>query len=309
MNFKLKFRKTHSGINKIFLFFALSFAVLAVFLAAVMLPALRGKEYVTLPIVSDYEAVPVPERKDLKLGVVPGPYGDMFTETILPSLEKKGYTVGLVYFDNYDSPNIALAQDEIDMNMFQHYTYLNNFKVENDLALSAITEIPTVSMGVFSHKYASVDDFKSGITVSIPDDSTNLARALRVLESAGIITLDPSIDKIKATVDDIISNPLNIHITPIEAHNLVNSLESCDAAVINGNYAMSGGLGISDALYKEVLAVNYLNVIAVRTEDLNRQFVRDIIDTVHLDAFRHLILDKEGKYAQFQRPHNFYDEL
>jgi len=266
-------------------------------------------EMVVLPVVADYELPAIVERKDLKVGVVPGPYGDMFMEAIMPSLEKMGYTATLVHFDDFVSPNFALAQGEIDLNIFQHYTYLNNFKFENDLALSAITEIPTISMGVYTNnlKYRSVDDLDIGVTVSIPADSSNLARALMVLEAAGIINLNPFIDRSKATIADIISNPLDIQFVPIEAHNLVNSLRTYDLSVINGNFALSGGLRPSEALYNEMLAKDYINVIAVRTEDLNKQFVRDIIYVIHTHNFRDIIVNPTGKYADFQRPRSFYD--
>jgi len=264
-------------------------------------------ERVVLPVVADYEYAEIIERKNLKVGVVPGPYGDMFVEAIRPSLEKMGYTAELVYYDNFISPNLALAQNETDLNIFQHYTYLNKFKFENNLALSAITEIPTVSMGIFSSRYRSVDELENGVSVAIPDDRSNLARALRVLEDAHIITLNPFIDKSRATTRDIISNPYDIQIVLIEAHNLVKSLEFCEVSVINGNFAMSGGLKPSEALYNEVLAENYINVVAVRTEDLNKEFVRDIVGIIHSDAFRDIIVNPAGNYAAFQRPRSFYD--
>ena len=261
----------------------------------------------TLPDVSDYEYPAIVEIKDIRVGVVTGPYGDMFVEAVLPSLEKMGYSATLVYYSDYTSPNLALAKNEIDLNIFQHYNYLNSFKFENDLALTAIMEIPTVSMGVFSNNIISVNDFEAGMSVSLPDDASNLARALILLESAGIIGLNPMIDKTKATISDIISNPHEIQFVPTKAHELVDSLNNSDVSVINGNYAVSGGLNMLDALFQEVLVDNYYNVIAVRTEDLNKQFVRDIIEVIYSDDFRRVIIDPEGMYAGFQWPRWFHD--
>jgi len=264
-----------------------------------------NNEVSALPVLSDYELEEVVEVKNIRVGVVSGPYGDMFKEAILPSLERMGYTANFTYYADFITPNFALAQYEIDINIFQHYTYLNNFKLENDLALTAIMEIPTVSMGVFSNKFKSIDDLTTGITVSIPDDASNLARALRVLESANVITLDPFMDKSKATLSDIVSNPLEIHFVPVIAHELVETLGDFDVSVINGNYAVSGGLYLPDALYQEVLVEGYVNVVAVRTEDLNKQFVRDIIDVIYSDEFRDVIIDPDGMFVGFQWPRWF----
>jgi len=260
-----------------------------------------------LPVLADYELDEIVEVRNIRVGVVSGPYGDMFKEAILPSLERMGYTASFTYYTDFITPNFALAQDEIDINIFQHYTYLNNFKFENDLALTAIMEIPTVSMGVFSTVFNSLDDLTTGITVSIPDDASNLARALRVLESAHVIGLDPFMDKSKATLSDIVSNPYEIRFVLIEAHDLVKLLEVVDIAVINGNYAVSEGLNLLDALYREVLAEGYVNVIAVRTEDLNKQFVRDIIEVIYSNEFRDVITDPGGMFAGFQWPRWFHE--
>jgi len=271
--------------------------------------ACQERQIIYMPAVADYQFIWRDERKSLKVGVVAGPYGDMFTEAIMPSLEKMGYTASLVYYDDFVSPNFALAQNEIDLNIFQHYAYLNSFKFEHDLALSAISEIPTISMGIYSRRYNSLNELSPGITISIPDDSTNLARALRVLESADIIRLNPFIDKSKATIGDIISNPRRIRLVLIEAHNLVATLNRYDVSVINGNFAISNGLNPSDALYNEVLAENYINVIAVRTEDLSSQFVRDIIQVIHSNEYKEVIINPNGRYVDFQHPRSFLDRL
>jgi D-methionine transport system substrate-binding protein len=163
-------------------------------------------------------------------------------------------------------------------------------------------------MGIFSHEYSSISELRRGTSISIPDDSSNAARALTVLESSGIIGLDPFIDRTRATLSDIVHNPRDVRIMQIAAHNLVSSLRRYEISVINGNYALSGGLSPSEALYIEALTTNYVNIIAVRTEDLNQHFVRDIIAVIHSDTFRDIISDPDGKYVDFQRPHSFFDE-
>ena len=276
------------------------FAVL--FVLAFLLSSCMQSELLPLPVVDDYELSPIVEKKHLRVGVVSGPYWDMFIEAVLPGLAEKGYTAAFSYYYDYTSPNFALARNEIDLNIFQHYVYLNTFKFDYDLALTAIMEIPTVSMGVFSNKYINIEDIERGANVAVPNDASNFARALRVLEAANVITLDPFIDKLRATEADIISNPLEIQLMPYEAHRLVELLDLYDAAVINGNFAVSGGLNPAESLYREILEFNYMNVIAVRTEDLKLQFVRDIIEVIYSESFRNVITDPYGKYTGFQQP-------
>lgn len=247
------------------------------------------------------------ENKLIRVGVCAGPYGDMFKEAIQPSLEEKGYTVEITEFSDYVQPNNALADNDIDVNMFQHSTYLKKFSEEHGLELSYLTEIPTAAMGVFSEKYKSLDEAADGAAAAIPNDDTNLSRALRVLAQTGIITIDPSIDPSKATVNDISENPKNLTFTEVSAEILPSVLDSTDFAVINGNYAIGAGLDLADAVYNEQLAEGYFNVIAVRTADVDSQFAKDITEIVHSDAFRSVIEDESRQYTAFARPVGYND--
>lgn len=247
------------------------------------------------------------ENKLIRVGVCAGPYGDMFKEAIQPSLEEKGYTVEITEFSDYVQPNNALADNDIDVNMFQHSTYLKKFSEEHGLELSYLTEIPTAAMGVFSEKYKSLDEAADGAAAAIPNDDTNLSRALRVLAQTGIITIDPSIDPSKATVNDISENPKNLTFTEVSAEILPSVLDSTDFAVINGNYAIGAGLDLADAVYNEQLAEGYFNVIAVRTADVDSQFAKDITEIVHSDAFRSVIEDESKQYTAFARPVGYND--
>lgn len=247
------------------------------------------------------------ENKLIRVGVCAGPYGDMFKEAIQPSLEEKGYTVEITEFSDYVQPNNALADNDIDVNMFQHSTYLKKFSEEHGLELSYLTEIPTAAMGVFSEKYKSLDEAADGAAAAIPNDDTNLSRALRVLAQTGIITIDPSIDPSKATVNDISENPKNLTFTEVSAEILPSVLDSTDFAVINGNYAIGAGLDLADAVYNEQLAEGYFNVIAVRTADVDSQFAKDITEIVHSDAFRSVIEDESRQYTAFARSAGYND--
>ncbi|WMI80056.1 MetQ/NlpA family ABC transporter substrate-binding protein [Anaerotignum sp. MB30-C6] len=238
----------------------------------------------------------------LRVGFCPGPYSEMWRTAIAPQLEAEGYQFEYIEFSDYVQPNNALANNEIDVNLFQHSIYLKNFSTEHNLDLSLVTEVPTAGMGIWSNTTASLDEVVDGATVTIPNDETNQARGLRVLESAGLITLKADADKAKAIPDDIDQNPHNLKIVPMEAAQLPRTLDSADLGVINGNFAISAGLDFSEVLYQEVLAEGYVNVIAVRTEDNDAQFVADIKAAATSDTFKSTIEEPSGKFYTFQKP-------
>ena len=261
---------------------------------------------IPLPTVADfYRLHEIYHRKHLRLGVAPGPYGDMFVQTIFPHLKELGYTLEVHEFNNFWEPNFALANNQTDLNMFQHHDFLINFNFEHNLDLSAITEIPTLPMSLFSSVYRSLDDVGYGATIIVPNDATNLSRSLRILEFTGLILLAPDVNRARAVVDDIIHNPLGLNFWLMYAEDIPSALPFAELGIVNGNFIISYELDIDDALHSEVLAENYLNVIAVRAEDLNQQFVMDIINIVYGAEFREAILDEDGGFFHFQMPRNF----
>ncbi len=243
--------------------------------------------------------------KDVVFGVAPGPYGDMVKLAIQPELEKKGYTVKLMEFSDYVQPNIALGNGEINVNLFQHTVYLENFAKEHNLELSPVISVPTASMGIFSKKYKKLEELPDGATVTLPNDVPNLARALRFLVQVKLITLKPDIDLTKASERDIAENPKKLVFTPAEAAQLPRTLDSADVAIINGNFAISAGLKLSDAVAKEKLDESYKNVIAVKTQDKETQFVKDIEEIVKSQEFKKVIIDDKNIFKDFDFPQWF----
>ncbi len=241
-------------------------------------------------------------RKQIVFGVAPGPYGDMVKLAIQPELEKKGYGVELMEFSDYVQPNIALGNGEINVNLFQHTVYLENFAKEHKLELSPVISVPTAGMGIFSRIYKKLDELPDGATVTLPNDVPNLARALRFLVQVKLITLKPDIDLTKASERDIAENPKKLVFTPAEAAQLPRTLDSADIAIINGNFAISAGLKLSDAVAKEKLDESYKNVIAVKTTDKEAQFVKDIEQIVKSLEFRNVIQDDKNIFKDFDFP-------
>ncbi|QNU68640.1 metal ABC transporter substrate-binding protein [Ruminiclostridium herbifermentans] len=254
---------------------------------------------------SDSQNAENKEIKEIVFGVAPGPYGDMAKLAIQPELEKKGYTVKLIEFSDYVQPNLALGNGEVNVNMFQHSVYLENFAKEHKLELSRVISIPTAGMGIFSKKHKTLSELPEGAVVTLPNDVPNLARALRFLVQENLITLKPDIDLTKASEKDIAENPKKLKFTPAEAAQLPRTLESADIAIINGNYAISSGLSLADAVAKEKLEEPYKNIIAVRTADKDAQFVKDIEEIVRSEAFRTVILDSKNIFKDFDFPEWF----
>ena len=240
------------------------------------------------------------ESKNLVVGVCPGPYGDMVKDVFAPLLEKKGYKVEVKEFSDYIQPDIALNNGEIDANLMQHTEYLNKFSKDNDLEISAVKTVPTLGLGVFSNKYTSIDEIEDGAKVAVPNDASNLARALNVLSANNVITLKDGVDPTKASKLDIAENPKNIKLVEVEGAQLARTLESTDVALVPGNYAYAANLDYSKALAVEPINENYKNVVAVKTSDLNSDLGKDFKEIMDSEEFKNAI--EESKFKDFSKP-------
>lgn len=248
------------------------------------------------------------KAETLIFGVAPGPYGDMVKYAIQPELEKKGYKVEIKEFSDYVQPNLALANGEINANVFQHARYLKKFSEDKNLKLSEVIKIPTAMVGVYSHKLTAknIDELKQqlkkGDVVTIANDATNLARALVLLRDLGLITIKSEIDATKASEKDIDQNPYGLVIQPVEAAQLPRTLDSATISLVNGNYAIAAGIPLSSAIVKEKLVEDTVNLIAVKTDDIDKQFVKDIKEIVESEAFKSQIESDKYQFKEFQRP-------
>jgi len=216
------------------------------------------------------------DPKQLVIGTSAGPYADQIKLGIKPILEKQGYQVKLVEFNDYVQPNIALAEGSLDANVFQHIIYLNKFAAEHKLALSPLVTIPTAPIAIYSKKHKALTEVREGSTVALPNDPTNQARALVLLDQLGWIKLKAGVDPLRASERDVAQNLKKIKLLPLEAAQLPRSLQDADYSFINGNYALASGLKLSEALITEKISPNYVNLVAVRTADKDKQFARDI---------------------------------
>ena len=246
--------------------------------------------------------------KTYKVGVCAGPYGPMFREAILPSLEKKGYKVQIVEFSDYVQPNTTLAEGEIDASLFQNQVFLENSNRNLGLDLKWVVEVPTAPNNVYSHKYKSMDELPDGAVIAIPNDNTNVLRDLRILEQGNFIKLRPDLDATRVIPEqDIIENPRHFQIKEANPELLPSMLDSVDAAIINGNYAIGAGMNLADGIFFEKLPDRYYNTITVRKEDVDAPFTKDIVAAIHSDAFRQVIEDKNRQFFAFVRPAGYND--
>lgn len=223
------------------------------------------------------------EGATIVVGASPSPHAEIL-KAAQPLLAEKGITLEIKEFTDYVQPNLALNTGDLDANYFQHQPYLDQFNADNDMDLVALGAVHYEPMGIFAGNSSDLAALPDGAKVGVPNDATNEARALLMLESNGLIKLKEDAG-VAATKLDIVENPHNLEIVEMEAAQLPLSLGSLDIAVINGNYALSGGLSISDALAIEeadsLAAETYQNVVAVRNGDETRPELQTLIEVLN----------------------------
>lgn len=209
------------------------------------------------------------EMKKIIVGASPAPHAEILNAA-KEVLASKGYELDIVEYTDYVLPNNALDSGDLDANYFQHKPYLDSFNEQNGTKLVSAGAIHYEPFGIYAGKTSSLDELKDKATVLVPNDVSNEARALLLLEAQGLIKLKEGVG-LEATRNDIVENPKNLDIVELEAAQLPRSLPDCDIAVINGNYAIEAGLKVSDALAAEdsesLAATTYGNIVAVREGD------------------------------------------
>ena len=231
--------------------------------------------------------------KVIKIGATPSPHEEIL-KAMEPEFEARGYKLEVVPFSDYVQPNKALDSGELDANYFQHEPYLLDFNKENNLTLVNAGPVHYEPMAIFKGKTESLDALKDGAKVAVPNDTTNEARALLLLQDNGLIKLKDGAD-IKATKQDIVENKKNLDIVELDAAQIPRSLGDVDIAVVNGNFAIPAGLNLADALAKEevdsLAAKTYANIIAVREADKDSDKTKVILEVLTSDKAKQYITD------------------
>ena len=226
-------------------------------------------------------------------------------EAAKPILEEEGYDLEVTVFDDYVQPNEVVESGDFDANYFQHIPYLNSFNEEKGTHLVNAGGIHYEPFGIYPGTKSSLDDIADGDTIAVPNDTTNEARALLLLQDNGIITLKDGVG-LEATVNDIEENPYNVEIVELAAEQVARVAEETSYIVLNGNYALQAGYSVSkDALAYETsdseAAKTYVNVIAVKEGNENSDKIKALVDVLKSDEIKDFINEKyDGAVIPFE---------
>ncbi len=235
------------------------------------------------------------DEKVIKVGASPAPHAEIL-EVAKEILAKDGWTLEIVEFTDYVLPNETLAAGEIDANYFQHLPFLNTYNEENGKDIVSAAVIHYEPLGVYPGKTASIDELAEGAQIAVPNDGSNEARALYLLQDLGLIKVDNS-KGYNITVLDIVENPLNLDIIESEAAQIPNLLADVDLAVINGNYAIGAGIDgsvlVTEAKDSDA-AQTYGNIVAVRNGDENSEKTLALVAALKSEEVKTFIEETYG---------------
>lgn len=219
------------------------------------------------------------EPEHIKVGATPSPHAEIL-EAAKEALLSEGIDIEVVVYNDYVQPNKAVDSGELAANFFQHQPYLDNFNEENGTKVVSVGKIHYEPFGIYAGKSNDLSNISSGAKIAVPNDTTNEARALLLLQDNGIITLKDGAG-LTATKQDIVENPYNVEILEVEAAQIPRSIDSVDFAAMNGNYAIDAGFKPSDALAQEdaesEAAQTFANVIAVAEADKDSEWAKKLV--------------------------------
>lgn len=248
-------------------------------------------------------AAPAAAEGTITVAASPTPHAQIL-EAAAPLLEEKGWKLDVVEFTDYVQPNLVVDSGEIDANYFQHIPYLESFNEEQGTHLVNAGGIHYEPFGIYAGTESDLANVPDGATIAIPNDTTNEARALLLLQDNGLLTLSADAG-INATILDIEENPYNIEFVELEAAQVSKVLSEVSFAVINGNYALDAGLNAqTDALATEtsdsLAAQTYVNVIAVKEGNENNDAIKALVEVLKSDDIKKFIEEEyEGAVVPF----------
>ena len=240
------------------------------------------------------ETKPTGEMKKIVVGASPAPHAEIL-KAAADSLAQKGYELDIKEYVDYIQPNLALESGDLAANYFQHLPYLESFNEENGTKLVSAAAIHYEPFGIYAGNASSLEELQDGATVAVPNDTSNEARALLLLEAQGLIQLKEGAD-LTVTKNDIVENPKNLNLYEVEAAQIPRVVEDVDIAVINGNYAIEAGFKVSEALAVEdsesIAASTYGNVIAVQEGHENDEAIQALIEALTSDEVKKFMDEK-----------------
>ncbi len=232
------------------------------------------------------------EKKEITVGATAGPHAEV-VEAAAKEAQAHGLKVNVKEFTDYITPDQALADGALDLAVYQHEPFMQNFNKQHNTNLVSIGKAILMRMGIYSNKYKDVKDIPDGAVISIPNDPTNEGRGLQLLEKAGLIKLKEGVG-MKATPADVVENPKNLQFRELEAAQLPRSLDDVAASVITMNYVMSSGLSPKDqGIFLEPkdtpLAVM---IIAAREKDKDNPTYKKFVQYYQSESVKKFITEK-----------------
>lgn len=232
----------------------------------------------------------------LRVGVPLVPHGDILSFIDENLADEAGLELEIVEIADYNTPNAALADDDLDANYFQHRAFLTEWQENRpDVDLEYLTDVHIERLGLYSESITDVDELSEGAEVAVPNDPANLNRALRILESEGLVEIDPDAGE-TATENDVVENPDDLVITPLEAAQLPRSISDVDAAVVNGNYAIEADLAEEANVLAwepegEDYVESYANGLVTLQENVDDERIQLLADLLHDEQVLEYIQD------------------
>ncbi len=234
------------------------------------------------------------ENITVRIGATPSPHAEILEEA-KPLLEKEGITLDIKVYNDYVQPNLAVDQGKIDANYFQHRPYLDDFNQERGTHVVSAGSIHYEPFGIYAGKSEDLENIKDGAQIAVPNDTTNEARALLLLQDNGVIRLRDGAG-LNATKQDIVENPHKVEILEVEAAQIPRSVDSVDFAAMNGNYAIQAGVKPSDALAQESAdseaAQTYANIIAVSEKNQDADWAKKLVEVLQSQKIQDFINEK-----------------
>lgn len=238
------------------------------------------------------------EDKVIKVAATSSPAAEIL-EAAREDVEKEGYTLEIIEFDDFITPNTSLSNDEVDANLFQHQPFLAQYNEDNNESLQAVGSVHFIPIGLYSNDTTepnakfSIEDINENAEIAVPDDPTNEARALQLLANIGIIELKQDAG-LNATIADIVKNPKNVSIVEIKAENIPSVLEDVDYAVVNGNYALSSKISEKAIILESAdsdAAKRNAVVLATKQDNVNSDKSKILINALQSDKVKNYIND------------------
>ncbi len=237
------------------------------------------------------------DSKEIVIGATIEPHATILnSDAFQNKIKELGYTVKVMEYTDYVQPNKATADGSLDANYFQHQPFLDDFNSKNGDSLVSVAKIHFEPLGIYAGKSSDLTKIKDGAVIAVPNDSSNEARALKLLEAQGILTLKDGVG-LEATVKDIVKNPYNVTFQEVESAQVSKVLKDVDFAVINGNYALQAGLDVSkDALASEAVdsegADTYANILVVKKGNEDSAKTKALVEALTSDEVKDFINEK-----------------